>query len=479
MQGKSPGNGSPETKSRPLLELVELVDKAAKFAFSGARDSIKAVRLASFSAQRFVEGSLAPAMSAVVDVNQGLTTSALSVLRGEKKAVDGLRETAGRAKSGARFAKLVRTLGKELYGSAKFAGETILAEDEAYRLTYIPPREGVPVQELALFHVAGAIPYGDRLFRMLPEANLYEPFLARGVPVYAMELRGDRFQVNYAAVTLDSLVDSIERLSTVAFEHRGGKKLILEGYCGHGMQAMAYVAAKPEDAERKFAAIALFVSPIDGRECADLGEVMSMTPDALLKTNFVAYRVLLGGYVPGDATRMGLDLTLRTLFYKTRFGYFMAGWNQDAYANVKGMSDLDPAQRLHLAGAYWISPDNANRFPLPVGLVGLAKELFTKGIAPNGDIPGEYKGETLRFHDVAEKTTMPIIGFYGGIDRVVPDKTAYILQAIFGERYTHVVHPNAGHISYVLAPKLWEAGFARGLKPNPLELIASKIQAKS
>ena len=52
------------------------------------------------------------------------------------------------------------------------------------------------------------------------------------------------------------------------------------------------------------------------------------------------------------------------------------------------------------------------------------------------------------------------------------DRTAYPLMRILGERYRHVVHPAAGHISYVFSTELWDPQRRGGLQPNPADLLA-------
>jgi hypothetical protein len=42
---------------------------------------------------------------------------------------------------------------------------------------------------------------------------------------------------------------------------------------------------------------------------------------------------------------------------------------------------------------------------------------------------------------------------------------------IFGDRYRHVVHPLAGHISYVMSPGQWLTSHPMAFKPNPIDLI--------
>ena len=54
---------------------------------------------------------------------------------------------------------------------------------------------------------------------------------------------------------------------------------------------------------------------------------------------------------------------------------------------------------------------------------------------------------------------------------MVPDSTAHCLMSVLGDRYTHVVHPHAGHISYILSPGAWGAKHKRRLDPNPVDLL--------
>ena len=465
----------PRVAARGVRRAVaNLVAKGVEASFRNARDSIRLLELGSTSSHRLFEGSVAPAMHAVVQVQQDVAGSALDCLRGERRWREAAGETWQRLRAGLRYGSLVSSWGKQLFGSACFAGEQVLSEDEFLRLSYLPPAEGVPAQPVALFHAGGGIPYSDRIFRMLPEANFYDRFRERGIAVYAMELRGDRHQVDYAKLDLDTLIDSIERLSSVAFEHCGRRKMILEGYCGHGMQMLGYVAAKPEDADAKFAAIATFVAPIDGSECKELSEIVLLMPEPWIDGSTALWR-LLGGYVPGDAMRSGLDLSLRTTFHKTPLGYFVAGWAQKELGAAHGVSELTPPQRRDLAGAYWISPDNANRFPIPVGLSSYATALFRRGIGKDGSIPFAYRGQPLSLQALRERTHMPVFGFYGGRDVMVPDRSAYVLLSVLGERYRHVVHPQAGHISYVLSPRMWKPSDPRGLRPNPIDLLLQAV----
>ena len=100
-----------------------------------------------------------------------------------------------------------------------------------------------------------------------------------------------------------------------------------------------------------------------------------------------------------------------------------------------------------------------------------ANALFTKGIGADGSIPYQYKGKQLSFADLRDRSGLRLFGFYGARDTMVPDRTAHCLTQVFGDRYKHVVHLHAGHISYVLSPKSWDANNARALKPNPIDVL--------
>lgn len=450
---------------------ADLATVPADTTFGNARDTLKVMRLASYATYQTLEGSVFPAFDALLGMQETWTGSVLSLVRGETGLRDFARLSGERVVSAAKFGRLVRKFGSQLYGSARFEGETVLQEDTFLKLSYIPPKPGTTQQRVAVFHAGGGLPYGDRIFRFLPEANLYDRFLERGIPVYAVELRGDRKQVDYAGLTLEHLIDAVDGMSATAFEHNGRRKMILEGYCGHGMQVMAFAAAKPGEADERFCAIATFVSPYDGRECTMLAELPSLMPESWTEVSFAMARILGRGYVPGDGMRMSLDLGLRTTFHKTPLAHVAAGWNQESYARVKKLEDLDKKQRRDLAGAYWISPHSARRFALPLDLVRYASRLFTEGVGPAGELPAVYRGRVLSLRTLVQETKLRIISFYGGRDMMIPDRTAYGVMPILEDRYRHVVHPHAGHISYILSPKSWQPGKTYSLDPNPVDVM--------
>ena len=419
-----------------------------------------------------VEAGLLPTMRYLFGLEQDVAGSMLAALRREKSLRVGLRDLYHKTRAGARYDRLVRTFGAELFGSATFAGETVLAENDYLRLSHLPAAAGSTPRGVSLFHVGGFLPYSDRIFRMLPEANLFTGFLSRGMPVYAMELRPDAHAGRLKEVTLERFIDDVDRMTDVAFHHaqNGGRKMIAEGYCGLGMPTLAYVAARPERAEAKLAVVATMVAPVDGRRCTMLGDFIKLAPQALLDLH-AARASIRGGRVKGDDLRTGLDIPLGAVVYKSPLGRFATGWGNPVYAYLDRVEDLDLAQRRELAGAYWISAQNSRRSPMPLDLVRFFGRLFREGIDNDLTIPATYRGAPLSLRAVAERTSIRVVGFYGGRDLVVPDVTAGPLARALGARYTHVVHPRAGHISYVLSPELWDPGHPRALDPSPIDLM--------
>lgn len=458
-----------QSKASHLTHKVgDLLARGGEMYFAGARDAVRMVGLTSYTGHKMVMGGVMPAMQAWIDMQSTLGSDLLGAMQGKTSLPDAMVQSTKRMRAGFRFYEMVHRHGPELFGSARFEGEQVLFEDDILRLSYMPPK-GEPAG-LAIFHAGGGLPYSDRLFRMLPEANLYGRFLERGIAVYAMELVGERGKVNYRAFTLERLIDSIKHLSDLAFTHNRQRKMILEGYCGHGMHALAYACALPEDAEAKFQAIATFVAPIDGTQCSELAEMSALTPSSLLSAEMALYKAL-GGYVPGDSMAFGIDMTLGTLFHKTPMGHFRMGFDKPELADVSGIDSLTASQKRDIAGAWWITHENSKKYPIATDLVSYANALFTKGIGSDGTIPYQYKGKQLSFADLRNRSSLRLFGFYGARDAMVPDRTAHCLTQLFGERYKHVVHLHAGHISYVLSPKSWDANNPRALKPNPIDVL--------
>ena len=438
--------------------------------------TIRSLRFSSWLGHAMTEGWLVPALEAAAGVQGDLAAALTGSLR-DGTGWRGFWEATGSRLAGAlRFSRLVSSFGRDQFGSAVFPGETVIAEDACFRLSYLPPEEGTQQAPFSLFHAGGAIPYGDRIFRLLPGCNFYDRFRERGVPVYAMELKGDRRANDTSRLDLDGHVDSLTRLSDAAAAHAGDRKLVLEGYCGSGTQALAYLCARPEDADAKFAAFATFVAPIDASRCGMLADAIRATPPELTEAQHVLSSHL-GGYVPADQTRLGIDLALRAVFFKTVLGYLSVGWHRTDLAAVRDATDLTPGQRRDLAGTYWVSPACCRRYPVPVGISRATSALFTHGIARDGTLPWTVGGRPLSLRALAERTKLRVLGFYGGRDSVVPDSTAHVLMPLLGDRYTHVVHPEAGHISYVLSPRLWGSEHPLALSPNPIDLLLEACAA--
>lgn len=455
---------------RTRKALGKLMSKGVTAYYAGVKHSLHTLKHAAHTASSFLESAFFPALDSMVEMNEQMAQSVMAALRGERPWRELIDETTERMGAGHRFAELVHTWGRDLFGTATLPGETVLAEDDLFRLVYIPPTRRVAAPSLAVFHSGGCIPYGDRIFRMLPGIDFYSRFLERGMPVYAMELRGDRTAIDYSGLTIDSLVESIAAMSSHAFVHNQEHQMVLEGYCGQGTQALAYVAAMPEDAARKFSAMGIFVSPVDGSRCTSLASAVKATPD-LYHEALMTFYGAMGNYVPGESIQTGLDMSLGALFFKSHLGYFSAGWNRTDLARVNSAAELTPSQRRDLAGAYWVSADCSKRFPVPVGIARFTSALFKHGVAPDGTLPYPVLGRTVSLAALRDQTRLRVIGFYGGRDPVVSDATAQILITLLGSRYTHVIHPQAGHISYVLSPKLWETGSPRALSPNPIDLL--------
>ena len=468
--------------------LAGLMSKSVAAYFAGVKHAIHALEHAAHTTASFLESAVFPALDSVVKMNEETAHSLISALGGQRPWREVMDETTQRLESGHRFSELVHTWGRALFGTARFAGETVLAEDACFRLTYIPPTHGTQPapaagarhamadQPVAIFHAGGCIPYSDRVFRMAPGYDFYSRFLERGLPVYAMELRGDRDEVDYSGLTIDTLVDSIAAMSSHAFAHNRERKLVLEGYCGQGTQALTYALARPEDAVRKFNLLSIFVAPVDGARCTRLAAAAAATPELYREALMQLYGAM-GNYVPGESVQVGLDLSLEALFRKSWLGYFSTGWSRTDLGRVKHVDELTPAQRRDLAGAYWVSTDCSRRFPVPVGIARFTSALFRHGIAADGALPYPVHGRTVSLTTLRDHLQVPVLGFYGGRDPVVPDATAQILSSMLGDRYTHVVHAQAGHISYVLSPKMWSRSSSAALVPNPVDLILAAGRA--
>ncbi len=462
---------NPTTESTTRSVLHSGIDKVGLF----RHEALQAASLMSYMTERMASGGVVAATRAILDMQLDALEACAGVLKGEREPLEVAGELGARTRSGLRYEALVQTLGRELFGSARPAGETLVGEDAHYRLSYFPPKAGLPEQP-ALFHLGGVLPYGDALFRILPEACFFDRFTGRGMPVYALELRGDKDHSDFHDLTLEGVVDALSHFSAVAFDHGRGRKMVLEGYCGLASQVLAYAAAKPLECNARFEVVATFVGPVDGTRCEGLAEIMQLMPHSVLEATLrMAERT--GEYVSGDQLRTTQDVALKGFLGKTPLGRFAAGWKKPEYARVDGAQSLTPEMRKELAGAYWISPENCRRWPVPPDLGRFTSGLFTDGVGAGGELPGAYRGRPLALTDAVEGTSLQLVGFYGGKDQLVPEATAEPLVRLFGERYTHVVHPGAGHVSYVLSPGVWEKAHPKALEPNPVDVILERLQA--
>lgn len=434
---------------------------------------LRAARASLYLAAHTFEGQVLPAIAGASEIRQDLERSWLDALAGRKGMADHVREVGDRVAAGSRYQGLVEGLGRELFGSATYAGEQLLYRNGVYRLSYLPAKQGAPETGVAMFFVGGFIPYGDRLFRFLPEANLFDRYLERGIPVYLMELVGDRHEIEgLGAIDVERQIDWIEEFATVAFRHNGGRKLTAQGYCGSGIQLLAYLAARPRDAGAKFKTASLFVTPVDARKCTIFSELVANLPRSLVWVTLQRSQ-LLGGYLRGVEMWAGLDTSLKAVFIKTSAGRFVAGWKKPGYAKVATVADLSPLQRFELAGAYWISVHNADRFPIPVDLVRRAVHLYDQGVSEEdgGGLGFEYRGRPVTLRGLAEESQLRLTGFFAGQDKLVQEESGFVLAKIFGPRYRHVVHPTAAHVSYACFPAQWDPKHPKAFLPNPIDVI--------
>ncbi len=471
----APAAPMPVPPALPQLGLLQkLLEKGTSATSYLAEETLRAARASLYLTSHTIEGQVLPVFTSMSDWRQDIERSWMDALAGKKPMADHARELGERISSGSKYKKLVEGLGRQLFGSAVYAGEQVLARNDVFRLSYLPAKAGTPSTGVALFFVGGFIPYGDKLFRFLPEASLFERYTERGVPVYLMELAGDRHELEGALgqVTAEKQIDWIDELARVAFRHNGERKMVLQGYCGSGIAATAYLAARPRDADQKFKLATLFVTPVDARRCSVFAELVSHLPRSLVWTTLQRAQ-LLGGYLSGVEMWAGLDTGLKNVFAKTSLGRFASGWRKPGFAKVRTISDLDPLQRFELAGAYWISVHNAERFPIPVELVRIAVHLYDRGVseADGGDLGFEYKGRPVKLADLAAESKLRVTAFYAGQDKLVQEESGHVLGKILGPRYRQLTHPTAAHVSYVCFPAMWNPAHPKAFTPNPVDVI--------
>lgn len=455
---------------------VQALSKSVDVASTLVEESLRSVRAGLYLTSHTLEVVL-PALVTLSEVREDITRSLQDTISGAKTPAEHVRHMSDRIVSGARYRSLVKTLGRELFGSATYAGESVLASNDVYRLVHLPPKPSVPPSDAAVFFLGGFIPYGDRLFRFLPEANFFDRYLERGISVYVMELVGDRFWMKgVGKVTIEQQIAWIDELTEVAFRHNGERKMIAQGYCGSGMQLLAWLAARPKIADARFSVASLFVTPVDAKRCRVFAETVANMPRSLLWTSFMRSQ-LTGGYMRGLELWAGLDVSLKNVYTKTPLGRFASGWKQPDYSKVEAIPDLSPRQRFELAAAYWISVDNARRFPLPIDLVRKAVHLYDKGVGADGRLGFDFEGRPVSLRDVVDQTGLRVVAFYGGQDKLVEEESGHVLKKLFGRRYTHVHHPSAGHVSYVCFPAQWGATHPRPFLPNPVDVLLEAYAA--
>jgi hypothetical protein len=424
---------------------------------------------------RSVEAGAIPSMQLAFAMQKDVMDLSLATISGKKKPWVGADELRSRMRSGARYGRLVQEMGGKLFGSARFRDEQVLRQNEYLELCYLPPDPNVAPAAFSLFHVGGFLPYSDRIFRFLPEANLFSAFLSRGVGVYALQLKKEgRALPCMREITIERLIDDIATHARLAFEHQRERgienKMVIEGYCGLAMPMLSYLAAKPEHADEHFAVAATMVAPIDARQCVLLSDFLDHVPPSMgTYHRFISQQLF--GYVRGTAVQSGMDIPLGSFWPKTRMGRFSTGWRKPQYATIEKIDQLDWRQRRELAGAYWIAPENSRRFPMPVDLITMYTRLFRRGVTDDLELPARYAKEPLSLATIRDQTQIRLVGFYGGQDPVVPQTTADVLQRAFGERYRHICHQDAGHISYVLSPERWKKGTPKAFDPNPIDVI--------
>jgi hypothetical protein len=317
----------------------------------------------------------------------------------------------------------------------------------------------------------------------LPEANLFSAFLKAGIGVYAMELKRPTIELELADITLERLIDDIDDFSEIAFEHQNRRfgwpsppaKLVFEGYCGLGVPTLAYLAARPEQAERKTAVAMLMVAPIDAPACDLVGDLVAAVPSAVAEAHFWLSHKRHGA-VSGGHLRKSMDLSIGSYGFKTPFARFVSGFRRPVFAYLESSDELDESERFELAAAYWLSEKNAHNWPVPVDLVHFFLRLFRQGLHSDLVLPAKYRGKPICLERIVKETSIQLCGFYGGRDEVVPDSTAGVLIQSFGDRYTHVVHPKAGHISYVMTRTGWHPGSRNAFTPNPIQVISELYQ---
>ncbi|MBS1198477.1 MAG: hypothetical protein H6R18_2262 [Proteobacteria bacterium] len=382
-----------------------------------------------------------------------------------QKAVEELAE---RQKSAIKFPTLIESFGKELFGSAKFEGEKKLAENDLFTLNHIPLKKGVE-KRAVMFHIGGFVPYSDNLFRLLPRANFFDHFIENGIEVYEMKLKSSTTTHNahLLELSIEKIIDTVHAFSDIAFAHCG-QKMILEGYCGTGINTFTSYLADLEAMAKKFNLLLTFVSPLDARKCTLFEQMFQI----------LNYLNPAATSLDGHIVSSSLDIIQNKNFEKTPMGALVHGWKNKEWANVENMIDLTLRQQSELAAWYWLSVKHGGYYPLSRDLYIFYTRLFMQGVGTDGALPYEYKGKTLNLNDL-KKTGIQVLAFLGGNDHLVNFQTADILKPMLGAQCEIVVHEKTGHVAYIFNPNRWNKDDGRAFKPDIVETILSKLQVQA
>lgn len=374
-------------------------------------------------------------------------------------------ELAERQRSALKFQTLIETLGKDLFSSAVFEGERKLAENDLFTLNHIPVKKGVE-RRASMFHIGGFVPYSDNLFRLLPRANFFDHFIENGIEVYEMKLKSSTtsYNAHLLELSIEKIIDTVHAFSDIAFTHCG-QKMILEGYCGTGVNTYTSYLADMGSMAKKFNLILTFVSPLDARKCT-LFEQMFQVLNYLNPS-----ATSLDGHIVSSS----LDTMQDKNFEKTPMGALVHGWKNKEWANVESVVDLTLRQQSELAAWYWLSLKHGGYYPLSRDLYIFYTRLFIQGVGLDGTLPCEYKGKPLNLNDL-KKTGIKVLVFLGSNDHLVNYQTADVLKPILGDQCQIVVHQKTGHVAYVFNPSRWNKDDGRAFSPGIIETIMSTLQ---
>lgn len=380
-----------------------------------------------------------------------------------------LNDWTERQKSAINFQRFVQTFGKELFGSATYDGEKLLAENDLFKLTHIPVKKGVE-KRASMFHLGGFVPYSDNLFRLLPKANFFDRFIENGIDVYEMKCKCDttRYNAQLLDLSVERIIESAHVFSDIAFEHAGREKMILEGYCGTGVHTYTAYLADPESMARKFSLIATFVSPLDAKQCTIFEQMHEI----------LAYLNPEDSSVDGRTICSLLDTIQERVFEKTPLGALVHGWKNKEYAKIEKIEDLSHRQQSELAAWYWLSLEHGSLYPLSKDLYAFYSRLFTLGVSKAGVLPYEHKGQVINLNDL-KKTGIKVLAFLGDKDHLVDFRTADVLRDILSKQCEIVVHEKTGHVAYIFNPNRWQKDDPRAFKPDILETIFRHLPAES